>query len=50
MEKALGYGVLGRYTACSTERIEVPSNKIGRNHPLRYTPSLLYFESNCDET
>ena len=43
------YGVLGRYTACSTERIEVLSNKIERNHPLRYTPSLLYLESDCDE-
>ena len=28
--------------------IEVLSNKIERNHPLRYTPSLLYLESNCD--
>ena len=26
--KAPGYGVLGRYTACSTERIEVLSNKM----------------------
>ena len=43
------YGVLGRYTACSTERIEVLSNKIERSHPLRYTPSLLYLGSNCDE-
>ena len=32
MEKAVRYGVLGRYTACSTERIEVLSNKIERNH------------------
>ena len=39
---------LGRYTACSTERIEVLSSKIERNHPLRYTPSLLYLESDCD--
>ena len=34
---------------CSTERIEVLPNKIERNHPLRYTPSLLYLESSCDE-
>ena len=40
--------VLGRYTNCSTERIEVLSNKIERNHPLRHTPSLLYLESSCD--
>ena len=31
------------------KRIEVLSNKIERNHPLRYTPSLLYLESECDE-
>ena len=43
-QKALGYGVLGRYTACSTERIEVLSNKIERNHLSRHTPSLLYPE------
>ena len=48
-EKAPRYGVLGRYTACSTERIEVQSNKIERHHPLRYTPCLLYLESDCDE-
>ena len=34
VEKAPGYGVLGRYAACSTERIEVLSNKIERSHPL----------------
>ena len=34
VEKAPGYGVFGRYTACPTERIEVLSNKIERNHPL----------------
>ena len=49
VEKIPGHGVLGRYTACSTKRIEVLSNKIERKHPLRYTPSLLYLESNCDE-
>ena len=27
-KKAQGYGVLGRYTACSTKRIEVLSNKM----------------------
>ena len=39
----------GRYTSCSTKRIEVLSNKIERSHPPRYTPSSLYHESNCDE-
>ena len=29
--------------------IEVLSNKIERSHPLRYTPSLLYLHSNCEE-
>ena len=50
VEKAPRCGVLGRHTGCSTERIEVSSNKIERHHPLRYTPSLLYLESDCDET
>ena len=36
------------FQGCSTERIEVLSNKIERNHPLRHTPSLLYPESCCD--
>ena len=31
MESAPRYGVLGRYTACSTKRIEVLSNKIERS-------------------
>ena len=44
MEKTPRHGVLGRYTTCSAERIEVLSNKIERNHPLRHTPSLLYPE------
>ena len=43
------HGVLGRYTASSTKRIEVLSNKIERNHPLRYSQSLLYLETICDE-
>ena len=43
------FGVLGRYTACSTKKIEVLSNKIERNHPLRHTPSFLYLESDCHE-
>ena len=42
------YCVLCRKTACSTERVEVLSNKIERNHPLRHTPSLLYPESCSD--
>ena len=48
VEKTPRHGVLGRSTACSTERIEVLSNQIERNHPLRHTPSLLYPESCCD--
>ena len=39
VEKTPRHGVLGWYTACSTERIEFLSNKIERNHPLRHTPS-----------
>ena len=49
VESTSRYGVLGRYTACSTKRIDVLSNKIERSHPLRYTPSVLYLQSNCDE-
>ena len=41
VEKTARHGVLGRFTACSTEMIEVLSNKIERNHPLRNTPSSL---------
>ena len=48
-KKAPGYGVLGRFSACSTERIEGLLNRIERSHPLRYTPSLLYLDCNCDE-
>ena len=48
VEKTPGNGVLGRYTACSTKRIEVLSNKMYCNHPLRYAPSLLYLEGCCD--
>ena len=33
----------------SKERIEVLSNKIERNHPLQYTPSLLYPEGSYEE-
>ena len=43
-----GYGILGRFSYCSTKRIEVLSNEIERSHPLRCTPSLLYLESNCE--
>ena len=32
VEKTPGYGILARYTAYSTKRIEVLSNKIERNH------------------
>ena len=48
VESSPGYGVLGRYTACSTERIEVLSNKIERSHSLRHTPSSLYPEGYHD--
>ena len=48
VEKTPRHRVLGRYTTCSTESIEVPSNKIERNHLLRHTSSLLYPESCCD--
>ena len=34
----------GRHKTCSKERIQVLSNTIERNHPLRHTPSLLYPE------
>ena len=37
VESAPRYGVLGRFTACSTKSIEILSNKIERSHPLRYT-------------
>ena len=40
---------VGRFTACSTESIEVLSDAIERHHPLQHTPSLLYLESSCDE-
>ena len=42
------HGVLGQSTNCSTEGIQAPSNKIERNHRLRYTPSLFYSESYYD--
>ena len=42
------HGVLGRHTTCSTERIEVLSNKIERNHPWWHAPSLLYPEGYHD--
>ena len=40
--------VLGRRQPCSEERIEVPTNKIERNYPLRHAPSLLYPEGYHD--
>ena len=48
VKETLKHCVLGWNTACSTERIEVLSNKIKCNHPLRHTSSLLYPESCCD--
>ena len=38
-KKTSGHGVLGRCTAFSTNRIEVLSNTIERNHPLRHVPA-----------
>ena len=43
-KKRQDYGVLGRKTACSTEIIEVITNQIERNHPLRYTSSVFCLE------
>ena len=31
----------GRHTACWAERIEVPSNKVERNHPLRHSQLIV---------
>ena len=41
VEETSKHGVLGRHKTCSKEKIEVLSNTIERNHPLRHTPSLL---------
>ena len=41
VEKAPRYGVLGRFSACSTERIEVLSNKIERNHSFTTRSQLI---------
>ena len=48
MGEASKCGVLGRHTTCSTERIEVLSDSIERDHSSRNTPSLLYSESCSD--
>ena len=48
MEETSKYGVLGRHQPCSEERIEVLSDTIERNHPLRHAPILLYPESCSD--
>ena len=47
VEKAPGYGV--DIKPAQKKGFLVLSNKIERNHPQRYTPSLLYLESSCDE-
>ena len=39
MEETTEHGILGRHQSCSEERIEVLSNTIDRNHPLRCTPA-----------
>ena len=49
MEETSKYGVLGRHQPCSEERIEVLSDTIERNHPLRHASSLLYPEGYHDE-
>ena len=48
VEETSKHGVLGRFSACSTKRIEVVSDTIKRHHPLQYTPSLLYPEGYKD--
>ena len=48
MEETSKHGVLGRYQACSKERIKVLSDSIERHHPLQYTHSLLYPEGFSD--
>ena len=42
-------GVVGRNQTCSQERIEILSNAVERNYPLRHTPSLLFPEGYHDE-
>ena len=42
VEEASKHGVLGRHQTCSTKKIQVQSNEIKRNHPLRHTPKLLF--------
>ena len=37
------------YSLLNGKDWRVYRTKIERSHPLRYTPSLLYLESNCDE-
>ena len=49
MEKTPRQCVLGQFTTCSTERIEVLSNTTEPHHPSQYTPSLLYPEGYHDE-
>ena len=49
MGKTPRHGVLGRRTALlNVKGLKIFQNTIERNHPLRYTPSLLYLESCCD--
>ena len=48
VEETSKHCVLGRYTVCSTERIEVLSDAIERNHPLRHPPRSLYPEGYHD--
>ena len=48
VEETSEHDTLGRHQSCSEERIEVLSDAIERNHPLQYTPSLLYPEGYSD--
>ena len=48
VEETSKHGVSCRQKTCSKERIEVLSNTIERNHPLRLTRSLLYPEGYHD--
>ena len=37
------------YSLLQRKGLKFNQNKIERHHPLRYTPSLLYLESDCDD-
>ena len=49
MDETSERSVLGRHQSCSEKRIEVLSNTIERDHPLRHASSLLCPEGYQDE-